>query len=73
MITESASATKIIPMSARSNSRLKRTAETPSIPPNANEPVSPIKTCAGDALYHKNPRHAPIMAERKIATSPDPG
>ena len=42
-------------------------------PPSINEPVSPIKTVAGKALYHKNPIHAPIKAAQTTTTSPEFG
>ena len=42
-------------------------------PPSANDPVSPIKTAAGGALYHKNPRPAPISAATNTVISPVPG
>src|SRR5699024_12109150 len=38
-------------------------------PPNANEPVSPIKTLAGYALKTKNPSNAPTVAKEKITSS----
>jgi hypothetical protein len=34
---------------------LVATAMAPSAPPSASEPVSPMKTAAGGALYHRNP------------------
>ena len=37
----------------------------PKDPPNAKDPVSPIKILAGGALNHKNPRHAPIIDPQK--------
>ena len=44
----------------------------PSAPPNASEPVSPINTMAGGALYHKKPSPAPMSVPQKIANSPTP-
>ena len=38
-----------------------------------SEPVSPINTMAGGALYHKKPRADPINAPHKIVNSPAPG
>ena len=36
-------------------------------------PVSPMKTSAGGALYHRNPRLAPIIAPQKTVSSPTSG
>src|SRR5437870_4064548 len=44
----------------------------PRPPPRASEPVSPINTCAGWQLNHRNPRPAPIMAAQKTVNSPAP-
>src|SRR5207247_8332485 len=46
-ITDSASATNTPPTSTSQNSRLMSTATTPSAPPSASEPVSPMNTYAG--------------------------
>jgi len=48
-------------------------ANTAIIPPIVKLPVSPINTCAGYALYHKNPISAPINAQMKITSSSEPG
>ena len=45
----------------------------PSAPPIASAPVSPMNTCAGCALNHRNPSAAPISAPQKIVSSPAPG
>ena len=72
-ITDNASATKIPPTIAKTNSCLIITLIAPSVPPNASDPVSPIKTMAGGALYQRKPREAPIIAPQSIANSPAPG
>ena len=46
---------------------------TPKAPPKASEPVSPMNTAAGGALYHKNPSPPPIIPMVKISNSPVPG
>ena len=38
-------------------------------PPKAIEPVSPMKSSAGKALYQRNPIAAPISAAARIARS----
>ena len=48
-------------------------AKTAMIPPMARLPVSPIKTWAGNELYHKNPIVAPTKALTKIVSSPVSG
>ena len=51
---------------------LTATATAPSAPPSGSEPVSPMKTMAGGALYQRKPRPAPISAARNTASSPVP-
>jgi hypothetical protein len=49
---------------------LGATAIAPSAPPSASEPVSPMNTAAGGALYHRNPsprRSAPAQKIRILA------
>ena len=46
------------------------TAIDPMVPPIDNEPVSPIKTIAGGALNHRNPKPAPIKDAQIITNSP---
>ena len=71
MITDSASATKIAPTITSKNSCFISNATVPSVAPRVSEPVSPMNTCAGCELYHKNPNPAPTNAAQKIvATSP---
>ena len=41
-------------------------------PPSDKEPVSPMKIFAGGALYHKKPKHEPMIAPQKIEISPVP-
>src|SRR5919108_591960 len=68
-ITESALITKMPPMSRRSSSLRLMTANAPSAPPIAIEPVSPIITSAGKALYQRKPIVPPISAAPMIAMS----
>ena len=44
-------------------------ANAPSAPPSAIEPVSPMKTSAGKALYQRKPIAPPISAAPRIARS----
>ena len=44
-------------------------AKPASAPPKAIEPVSPMKSSAGKALYQRNPIAAPISAAARIARS----
>ena len=44
----------------------------PSEPPIASDPVSPMNTCAGWQLNHKNPRPAPMSAAQNTVNSPAP-
>ena len=44
-------------------------AKPASAPPMAIEPVSPMKTSAGKALYQRNPIAAPTRAPPRIAWS----
>ena len=53
-----------------SNSFLTSIATTPIIAPKDRLPVSPIKTCAGKELYHKNPTQEPINADMNTTNSP---
>ena len=69
IITESASIRKIPPTSRSSNSVLVMIAKPASAPPIAIEPVSPMKTSAGKALYQRNPTRAPISAAPMIDRS----
>ena len=52
--------------------RLIQTAIAPKAPPSASEPVSPINTAAGGALYHRKPRPPPMTAEVNTSNSPVP-
>ena len=52
---------------------LVATAMAPSAPPKASDPVSPMKTAAGGALYHRNPRPPPMRPAVKIKSSPVSG
>jgi hypothetical protein len=73
MITLTASATKRPPTIASTISCLVATAIAPSAPPSASEPVSPMNTAAGGALYHRKPSPPPISPAVKIRSSPVPG
>ena len=72
-ITESASATKIPPTIANTISCFMSTLVPPRVAPRDNDPVSPIKTIAGGALYQRNPKADPIMAAQRTVNSPAPG
>ena len=43
------------------------------MPPNAKLPVSPMKTCAGKALYHRKAMHPPTKAAMKTTNSSERG
>ena len=47
-------------------------AANPSAPPTESDPVSPMNTIAGGALYQRNPRLAPTNAPQNTASSPTP-
>ena len=72
IITESVSITNKPPTINKTSSCLIDTAMQPRAEPRDNDPVSPIKTAAGGALYHKNPKPLPIRAEENISISPLP-
>ncbi len=72
-MTLTASSTNSPPMIASTISCLADTAIAPSAPPSASEPVSPMNTIAGGALYQRNPSPAPISAAQKTTISPVPG
>src|SRR5450631_4901833 len=55
-ITDTASSTNNPPTTASTISCLIATATAPSMPPSANEPVSPMKIEAGGALNQRKPR-----------------
>ena len=69
IITDSASITKIPPISSSRTSVLVMIAKPASAPPSAIEPVSPMKTSAGKALYQRKPIAPPISAAPRIARS----
>ena len=69
MITESASITKMPPIRSSSNSTFMKIANAAIAPPSAIEPVSPMNTSAGKALYQRKPIAAPISAAPTIARS----
>ena len=56
-----------------SNSLCMIMASTAMMPPMVSEPVSPMKICAGKALYHRKPMSAPTMAQIKMTNSCEPG
>ena len=64
--TESASITKIPPITISSTSVLVITASAAIAPPSPSEPVSPMKIDAGNELNQRKPTHAPT---RHAATS----
>ena len=57
----------------RSNSFFKSTASVPSAAPVERDPVSPIKTSAGEELNQRYPIQAPAMDAVKMVSSPAPG
>ena len=71
MITLSASTTNTPPTSGSRSSVFVNTANAATAPPSASEPVSPMNTSAGNALYQRNPMHAPSSAADRIARSSD--
>src|ERR1039458_2711692 len=68
--TDVVSATNTPPTNTTRNSDLSRIATAPSAPPSASAPVSPMKTCAGCALYQRKPTDAPNTAVQKTVSSP---
>ncbi len=71
MITDSASTTNTPPTSGSSSSVFVKTANAATAPPSASEPVSPMKTSAGKALYQRKPMQAPSSAAARMARSSD--
>ena len=71
IITDSASITKMPPIRSSSSSVCRRVmiARLASAPPKAIEPVSPMNTSAGNALYQRKPIAAPTSAAPMIARS----
>jgi hypothetical protein len=68
-ITESTSAKYIKNKMGIKISTFSRTARNDSVPPMANDPVSPIKALAGYILYMRKPSKHPIIIKQKICTS----
>ena len=73
MITDAFSITNIPARMGNNNSLRINNATTAMIAPMVKLPVSPINTCAGKALNHKNPTNAPAKALINTETSPIPG
>ncbi|MCY1382517.1 hypothetical protein D9M69_705440 [compost metagenome] len=73
IITESVSTTNTPPMMNSTTSWRTMTAMVPSAPPSASAPTSPMKTCAGYALNHKNASPAPPIAAHSTISSAAPG
>src|SRR5438046_10723289 len=69
MITDSAATAKIPPTSSSRKIVFVKIANEASAPPSAIEPVSPMNTSAGQALYQRNPIAPPISAAATIARS----
>ena len=67
------SARKTKQMMGMSSSLCIIIAVTAMMPPMASDPVSPMNTCAGYELYHRNPMSAPPKAQRNITSSSDCG
>ena len=72
MITDRVSIMKTPARITKNNSNLPITARTPSNPPIASEPVSPIKILAGFLLKYKKPTHAALAAIEIIAKNEAP-
>ena len=70
-MTERDSITKIIPTMASITSNFVKTATVPNKAPSDNEPVSPMNIFAGKQLYHKKPKHAPIVAAHIMLMFPN--
>ncbi|MNP33986.1 hypothetical protein D3C76_1272510 [compost metagenome] len=71
MMTDRISITKIPPMITNRSSVLVTIATAPIAPPIPREPVSPINTLAGCALYTRKPSTAPIIAAAHTAAGID--
>ncbi len=69
MATDSASITKMPPISTSSTSVLVITASAATAPPSPSAPVSPMNTDAGNELNHRKPTHAPTSAAHSSARS----
>ena len=68
-ITDSDYITNTPPIIISKISLFSKIAKHPNAAPRAREPVSPMNTFAGFALYHKKPMHAPIRDKQKINNS----
>ena len=68
-ITEVVSMTNSRPRIGNSSAVDELSARAARPVPMASEPVSPMKICAGAALYQRNPAQAPIIAAATIARS----
>lgn len=55
-------------MNSNTSSRIKR-AIIPKTAPKDREPTSPMNTCAGYELNHKNPKPAPTIAVHAMVIS----
>ena len=71
-MTESVSITNNPPIMNKTSACFIDTAIQPRAEPRDKDPVSPMNTAAGGALYHKNPNPLPIKAEENIRISPLP-
>ena len=69
MISESTSITKMPPIRSSRISVSVTIAKPAIAPPSAIEPVSPMNTSAGKALYQRNPIVPPISAAASVARS----
>ena len=67
--TESASMTKMPPITISSSSVLVSTASAAMAPPRPSEPVSPMNTEAGKELNHRKPTQAPTRQALSSARS----
>src|SRR5215212_10119475 len=71
--TDSASITKIPPITMRRISVFVITASAAMAPPNPSDPVSPMNTDAGNELNHRKPTQAPTRQALRSARSCWPG
>src|SRR3954449_10557395 len=73
MMSDMSSMMNTPPMMGSDSSVLVASATKPIAPPSASAPTSPMNTCAGCVLNHKNPMPAPPIAPQNTASSPAPG
>ena len=67
--SERISMTKTMPTSGASSHHPVISATTASAPPSGREPLSPMKTRAGYALYQRNPISDPAITKQNVASA----